>query len=906
MAKKQLHKSKGNFTIKRLHQSGGYGNIYERDYTTIIPSFTPPKGQLQIHNGPSFKLTVGNNVNVQKKYRHNDWISNTCNDTNAWNLGCIPVPNSKDSEIVLKPSKSQITDYVCYGSAYELINSSLRNIIANFPAEMYASGDRTLEIENILEMGDIDTSSELYLKQDVYKKYSILENTFNIDILQSVLPEKITVSKLRYFCESQYDYVLMNEKDEIIFDASELKKWNIEHPNRIKKWWHVDYEPDKDCLVNGDKLATVSLYKYMKNTSDDSLLPVGSYIIYCFYYNGDILYLISIENGKKIKIRPNKKMVNKFFNELNDFERLLLNQYTNYSANFETYKEDDETGWYMTNETYQWPTDNGWNIEIYGLSYSKYIDSLSKLAMSYDTLFTNAIWNSMTHEAINNMDLTDKFTTDYDVTYNPAKMKKILNVIGRQFDEIKKYIDNIKNTNTITYDQNKNIPDYFMSDSLELSGWETKQILSDIPEDVLTEPMYGAYSLGFKASDANIEFMRRLKLNSKNILSAKGTKRCIEDLLAVFGFHSKDWLEKYYPNPGSRLKKSYIMKEFVYVAYGYNKINNFNSNINDYIDAVKRINQLKNSYTNDGIESPDNYVDEFQGLPVVEVEYNGKRTIVPWFDKEKKYDTELYFQMKGGWSRNNGENGNVGVYECTISKLRAVRDINELFNINYSELNQNDIYYVYDEQKYYKLVDINNYNNSNGWGEPTEKEIEELESIIDENKGNNPHYGDYDGGSSYIDAMGNLFKYSEFNEYVSDDDIQGKEYLGFTLKRVRDNMKTMFFANHNQGFLDEIKGLRGDITLKPSNLFGENELYNEPASLSVVNCKEFEIVFDKTHRNFIENDVLPYLKQIIPSTTIFSYSFDDVSEHYDFTKAEIEGTVEQNNTYPIYGVVDNE
>jgi hypothetical protein len=54
MAKKKLLKSKGNFTLKRLHQSGGYGNIYERDYTTISPSPSLTMGQIPIYNSPSF------------------------------------------------------------------------------------------------------------------------------------------------------------------------------------------------------------------------------------------------------------------------------------------------------------------------------------------------------------------------------------------------------------------------------------------------------------------------------------------------------------------------------------------------------------------------------------------------------------------------------------------------------------------------------------------------------------------------------------------------------------------------------------------------------------------------------------------------------------------------------------
>ena len=112
MAKKKLFKSKGNFTIKRLHQSGSYGNIYERDYTTIANTSVIPSGQIPIYSSPSFKLSIRGNTNNQKKYRYSNWVNNplSCdgNNPNTWTLGCMPKPNKKDGEIVLKLSKKQL------------------------------------------------------------------------------------------------------------------------------------------------------------------------------------------------------------------------------------------------------------------------------------------------------------------------------------------------------------------------------------------------------------------------------------------------------------------------------------------------------------------------------------------------------------------------------------------------------------------------------------------------------------------------------------------------------------------------------------------------------------------------------------------------------------------------------
>lgn len=891
MAKKKFYKSKGNFTIKRLHQSGGYGNIYERDYTTITPSTPSTSSQLPIYNGPAFKLTVGTGLNKQKKYRYGKWLENpnSCGGTNAWTLGCIPVSNHNDSKINVKTSSFNLKDYACYGSVYELIKASLNDIMIKFPAEIYTS-TQTLDDLGILDLGGIDETSLLYRDKDKYSKFFVVKNPMSIDIIQSSMPEKTNLPPLRYFCESQYDYVVMDENNEVIVDGSEIKKWNEEYSDEDKKFlWHVDYEPDKECIVNGDKLAHVSFLKPNENGDYDTVLSIE-----CFYYDKDILYL---SRKSQYKVRPNNQVIDNFFDELDDFEKVLLNRNTNYTANFETYVEDNEIGWYSTIKKYQWPTDDGdWNLTMYGGAYSMYINDLSKLAIGYDSLYTNAIWRDMTHEAISNSDLFEKITTDDDAYHNTTKIKKILSIIGRQFDEIKKYVDNIKNTNTVTYDGDNNIPDYFIPDTLELSGWETKMILNGISNDIISEPIYKSRTKGFNVNDANIEFMKRLKLNSKNIFSSKGTKRCIESLLAIFGLHSTDWIEKYYGKLDSKkIRNGFILKEFIYVSNGYS--NNVNPDI--IADRVREINHYKSSYIDEGGEG-DVVVNQYQGLPVVEVFYDGKTRLVPWFNTYDTYDNDMYFQMKGGWGRNDGNNKNeLSRYDYTISKIHFVHALDELYDVRYYLLNENDVYYVNNTNDYYKLVNISEHDNSNGWEKLSEEEIFLLESVIDDNKGNNPHYGQYDNGSSYFEILRDFFKKSNFDG-ISEDKISDRNKYGFKIKRQTDSMKTLFFGNNTN--IKDYEGLRGKINITPYNFF-DGDIFDETASLSIINSKEFHIIFDDSRRDFIENDVLPYLKQIIPSTTIFSYSFERLESVDGIYEGNVDGLTCLYNTTPILGVV---
>lgn len=895
MAKKKFLKSKTNFTLRRLHQSGSYGNIYERDYTTVFNSPTDSSGQIAIYASPSFKLTVQSGLNRQKKYKYGKWLTNSScgEETTLWTLNCLPEPNRVDSKIVLKPNTRRLTDFACYGSSFELIKTSLKEILFKFPAEMYVS-NITLESFGIFENNPELKNEKIYRQ---YKDYFIVENPFKIDILQKVIPEDVTVSPLRFLCDSEYKYVVINEKNEIVANGRDFQEYN-DNASTFKNFWETDLTEDKGCLKDGDILGEIKFY----NLNGDGRITMALNII-SLYYQNDIIY-IAPQDYEGYHLRPHNDIINDFFNELNDFEKILLNQQTQYTAIFETYNESPVYGWQMEEIAYQWPTvdetKGGWNLSINSIPYSRYINSLTKLAIGYDTLFTDAIWKDMTHESISNMDLTI-ISNDEEVG-NTSKMQQMLNIVGRQFDEIKKYADSIKNSTQITYNQDNNTPDYFLPDNLELAGWEPKEILNNIPNNIHTDPMYGAHTQGFTASDANNDFMRRLKLNSKEILSRKGTKRGIEDLMAVFGFHSTDWIKKYYKNinkPTDIWKKAFIAVEYVYVVNGY-----WGADETVFHENVEYINSLKDNYSTADIEN--NSFNPYQGLPVAEVSYGDKTRLVPWFDRNERYDTKLYFQMNGGWACNKGDNDKeIPTYDYTISKIQYIPTLEELYRIPPYALDKNGVYYVEDTEAYYRLKDISKNTEEAGWEMIVDEvEINKIENIIDNNKGNNPHTGNYDEGESYYLAFGNLFKNSNFNR-VRADEIEGSTNYGLNIERQADSTKCLFFSDEiGPDYLEDDAALRGRNRIVPTNLFGGNS-YDEVSSLSVMNSKELHITFDKTYREFLENDVIPYIKQIIPSTTIFSYSFEEITGDDDaIYEAHTHGVVCNGTTNcTIYAVI---
>ena len=248
------------------------------------------------------------------------------------------------------------------------------------------------------------------------------------------------------------------------------------------------------------------------------------------------------------------------------------------------------------------------------------------LAEYHDEYDTDNVWRSMTHEAIKNLDWTFTKETSDDIeeyeTIDTSRIAPVLRVWGRQYDDIKRYIDNIKFINAITYNKQNNTPDYFVTDLLESGGWESSVLTVTNDNDIKTNILYSGQTEGYTSSEVNIEVLRRLRLNSPYLLRKKGTVSGIKCLLGLFGIDAD--IKEYVRNVGN--VQSY-----------------------HYDDIVEK-NLLKTSLQ--GEELPD---DLLTGLPLKQalITYDASGNVsdsyaVPWYDGWKQYDGDTYFQMKGG------------------------------------------------------------------------------------------------------------------------------------------------------------------------------------------------------------------------------------------------------------------
>ena len=917
MAKKdKLIKSKSIYTIKKQHTVTNNGIIYENDHVTIVPNDGLYDDEMALFSESNFKYKIDTTQSSKKRHNRGEFIKPEGGSGEAWTLNTLSAATvpTEESTIVLKPNYSSLKDFAYYGSAVELIRATVNDIVLRFPGGIsyYGEGKAPLVISG-------STS------------YYLVSNEFDIDCWTGggLISSGTVKNPMRVLAASFMNYVDSNGKD--ISAPSPNITGNC--PNSI--------------------IGTVN---------------VGGKDLEIFMDGEGKKYLVTSGNsGGGVIIKPKQSFIDEFWSTMDDFERVLLNRDTTpvYKAVFET-PYFDETGYYYENKSYVWPTIDGFTPDITTGAFQGYLESLISLATFHDEFDSDNIWRMMTHESIKNLDWTyntRKGDDETDLTdFDTKGIGAIMRIYGRQFDDIKRYADNIKNSNTLSYDEKSNAPDYFLSDTIENDGWEAQHSApftdnANVVSATVKSLGLTLYTSGKTSGFVNASFQRRLALSSNYIQSMKGTRRGIETILGMFGYQ-----------PDSATTAT--------TTAGYFNINEYvalaNSGLS-YDDGCEIRSYGDNPYEDDDLPHL------MYGYPVAVIEPGDKnipRYMVPWFDKSIGGKT-FYFQSKGGWGKrasklinlpkltNLTELSGITIYGETQPYMRFAKNIDEMLGQNKSDLYEGIICYVTDISTierdytlgsgenlddcshYFSLVNValsthcgflqNDIYNCYGWKQITNTEISEmttvegkkvvyLESLTTDYKGNNPHigYGKYDDGSEYIEHFTHLFKktfemglYDRWKEEAPSV-YESAATFGFKVCEVLDNKKCAFFEDltPNTDFL--ILGAEGnegeDASSKTETAYnsglqpyGENKetilnwnsenyktvkfpdtpenVDKKPADESqangIINIKKLVINFGtggNVHlKNYIQNVVLKYLEQMVPSTAILEYRFDNKS-----------------------------
>tara|TARA_R110000803_G_scaffold74903_3_gene139039 strand:+ start:20295 stop:23054 length:2760 start_codon:yes stop_codon:yes gene_type:complete len=395
----------------------------------------------------------------------------------------------------LNLDNTNLCDLVYFGSATEFIRVSLENIITNWPASLYveplrSDGINTIAGDTVLDYSYNPTLNRATFNIDV----NFINNKFDINILNNgtILNTFNEKNKLRNLAVTYADYV-------VLINSNEYKLLGFSGANSISN--------DTIKLeVEGD--------------------PFG--------FNG------STNSTPTYHIKPNKLIEEYFFNTISQYEDNLLNRLTvpKYTSTYKYNKEEDDGTVTITDKTLTWPVTDGYNIDYNTAEYVRFVGNLIEIANSKDGIQTNLMTRFLTAGAISDFDTVPNCEGSEEETAG-QKMNKTLKIYGREFDEIKKYIDGISFANVVTYDKKKNTPDQLVKYLARVLGWELTS--SIIENDLINSYLnvgartYAGQSRGLTPVEAETELWRRLILNSSWIWKSKGTRKTIEFFFKLIG-----------------------------------------------------------------------------------------------------------------------------------------------------------------------------------------------------------------------------------------------------------------------------------------------------------------------------------------------------------------------------------
>ena len=130
-------------------------------------------------------------------------------------------------------------------------------------------------------------------------------------------------------------------------------------------------------------------------------------------------------------VRPNDLIVDKVFQEdFDEVEQFLMNRLIQpeYTANFQVPQQNDAGQFYTGYIQVTFPKDGIWNLDIRSFRFEAYLQQLSEVAANLDTFKTNLVSRFLTTGAFKEFDTPDQ------------KVEKVLQIYGKSFDDVKKYI----------------------------------------------------------------------------------------------------------------------------------------------------------------------------------------------------------------------------------------------------------------------------------------------------------------------------------------------------------------------------------------------------------------------------------------------------------------------------------
>jgi hypothetical protein len=381
---------------------------------------------------------------------------------------------------------TQVLNYTTYGSMVKRMSAAITTIISYYPA--------AIESTAIGLNYTSGTTATNIVYNDVKN-----ETTFDLD-----------VARLR-------------NPFEVDFTINSTRNLQLRE---------VEVSPLRDMTL---QYANYSLYYLGNGYNVTRIIPTNSLSsgILTIYVAGNP-FSGSSEVYDDIIVRPNDSVVSKTFNEdLDEIENFLLNRNVSpiYTSSFKVPVEAEDGTFYIENRFLSWPLYGRWNLDILTANFQQYLVSLNQVSEYYDNYKTNLISRFLTTGAFNDFDTEGR------------KIEKVLQIYGRSFDDVQKFISALSFMTSVNYNVGNDIPSQLLRNLALTLGWSTN--ISPVSNDEFLSSIFGqvnndksnftGVSTQTTPDELNYQYYRNVILNSAYLFKSKGTRKSIESLLRMIG-----------------------------------------------------------------------------------------------------------------------------------------------------------------------------------------------------------------------------------------------------------------------------------------------------------------------------------------------------------------------------------
>ena len=375
--------------------------------------------------------------------------------------------------------RRKLDNYVLFSSLKDRLKNVLVEIYNQYPAAI------KLSAVSILNPSIVDYVSYPIEKRSEFKVnlYGVT-NPFNIEYTSTgtTLETSETITPYRNFSKTYKDYVLY-------YNGIEYPILGVTLPQNYN-----DDGTGIKLVINGDPFSS------MVNVNGE--LNVGFYI------------------------KPKESIYTAFNDNLTDLAAFLLakDENGNYFSEFLFPKLSEDGQIVNVKEMVYFPKYDDFNIDMFGDRFDKYTTKLNDLAESYDAVKTNLIARFLTTDSLQEFDTQDR------------KVNLVFQLYGKQFDEVKKYIDGITFMRNISYNKIENVPDLLIKNFASMLGFKTYEIED---EDSLIQSLFQVdpktLTKSITPAELDIEIWRRILINAFYLFKSKGTRKSIEFILKLVG-----------------------------------------------------------------------------------------------------------------------------------------------------------------------------------------------------------------------------------------------------------------------------------------------------------------------------------------------------------------------------------